>query len=94
MNSIEIEFKPKSTRLILRVIPNPSNGKFTVELMNTDINHQQFVVQIFDMYGKKIYERTESKNSFIVDIASHPLGLYTLQVTSSENSLFKKIILN
>lgn len=93
ISSIEVVFKPKTNGLNISVIPNPSDGRFTVELLDIDLKNQQLGVKIFDMYGKKIYECTETKKSFVIDITNHPFGLYTLQITNNEKSLIKKIIL-
>ncbi len=74
--------------------PNPTTGKFGIQLSSQEIDDKPFNVKIFDLCGRKIFESIETGYHFEIDISSSPKGLYTLQVADSEKNLFKKIVLN
>jgi hypothetical protein len=67
------------------VFPNPTQGKFTVEISSTEIftNAQ---LQITDLTGKVIYERSanilEGKNQFTFEGLNLQLGTYIINLNS------------
>lgn len=92
--TIEIAFTPKSKFAYMKVKPNPGKGMFFVEFASNETESSKLIVKIYDMMGSKIYESTEFKNNFIIDLSNNPIGVYALQITSRTNSINQKIIIN
>lgn len=49
-------------------------------------------VEIFDMQGRKVFEKSEHKNSYQIDFSPYSQGAYLIKVYSKDNYLTKKII--
>ncbi|MCE9540054.1 MAG: T9SS type A sorting domain-containing protein, partial [Bacteroidetes bacterium] len=83
---------------IKNVFPNPSEGKFTVELNKGNIGEKEFDVKIYNIMGQEIYNR---KSTFIdgrEEIQLDPSiasGEYIMRVKESlvDNYLVRKIVL-
>ncbi len=74
----------------IRIFPNPSNGKFTIQLSEVG---SQSSVEIYNMLGEKIASSNSSKGGEIyslplggkgwaLDISSEPAGIYLYRVIS------------
>ncbi|MDP1622359.1 MAG: T9SS type A sorting domain-containing protein [Bacteroidales bacterium] len=75
-----------------KIYPNPTPGKFTLEL-NGDITSAQVHVEIFGVLGERIlskYMQIERKQEF--SLTEKPTGVYVVHVTSGLNSETEKII--
>ncbi|PCH65546.1 MAG: hypothetical protein COC01_09560, partial [Bacteroidetes bacterium] len=79
----------------LDVYPNPNTGEFTVTFKI--IEKQHINLKVFDIKGQVIYE--ENLSGFIgeyqnkIDMSSYAKGIYSLQLSTKENTINKKIIL-
>lgn len=73
------------------LFPNPTTGKFVIE---TGLNNYKNSIEVFDLFGKKIYESILNNIQTDLDISSQPNGLYLVQVTdlSSGSRIIKKIV--
>lgn len=75
--------------------PNPSDGRFNVELDTG--NGEQVQIKIIDPDGAVVYDKRdanpEGKYDFKVDISGHEKGIYILQVIQSNSGLTKRIII-
>jgi hypothetical protein len=71
---------------ILSLVPNPSTGIFSLNLKN--LENQVFVLQVFDMNGRKIIENNLKKISddfkTLIDLSSYSEGVYQLRLISNE----------
>jgi hypothetical protein len=80
----------------LSVYPNPSNGNITVEFK---FNHVEDVfIEIYNTSGKlvkhmKFVDGNSSKNSFDINLAELPKGLYFIHAASENQVQYGKIIL-
>lgn len=75
-----------------KIFPNPTPGKFTLEL-NGDVTAAQVHVEIFGILGERILSKdmqVERKQEF--SLAEKPTGVYVIHVTSGVNSETEKII--
>jgi hypothetical protein len=75
-----------------KIYPNPTPGKFTLEL-NGDFTSSQVHVEIFGVLGDRILSKDmqiERKQEF--SLAEKPTGVYIIHVTSGLNSETEKII--
>jgi hypothetical protein len=75
-----------------KIYPNPTPGKFTLELTG-DITSSQVHVEIFGILGDRILSKdmqVERKQEF--SLVEKPTGVYVIHVTSGLNSETEKII--
>ncbi|MEI6435786.1 MAG: carboxypeptidase regulatory-like domain-containing protein [Bacteroidota bacterium] len=85
-NSIVVE-KPN-----IRVYPNPTNGKFRMELTGNP-QRDNFQVMIFGMRGEMVLSETlsgESGHEF--SLSDKPAGIYFIKVVAGDNVLTSKLI--
>jgi fimbrial isopeptide formation D2 family protein len=75
----------------IKVYPNPSNNVVTISTGNSrNISR----VVLTDMLGKTITDDKAAGNSFTLDVASIPIGMYMLRIESSSGaSAVKKLII-
>ncbi|OFX41281.1 MAG: hypothetical protein A2X08_01710 [Bacteroidetes bacterium GWA2_32_17] len=72
------------------IYPNPSNGKFNIEIDNSLINS----IEIFNIVGQKVYSKYNIKNTKSeVDISNQFNGIYFLNVTTNKTTFTTKVIL-
>lgn len=75
--------------------PNPSDGRFNVELDTG--NDEPVQIKIIDPDGAVVYDKrdqsTRGKYDFNVDISEHDKGIYILQVIQNNKALTKRIII-
>jgi hypothetical protein len=81
---VELNFSDKIT-----FYPVPTSG--IINILGANLYGKQFSVQIIDMSGKLI---TMIYNTSTIDISSMPDGNYFIQLTSSEGTVTKQIVLN
>jgi len=78
----------------LYVYPNPFNSELTVELP-TDVESDAMTVQLLDITGKVVYERSQLVTGEVIYITEElPGGFYFLKWTDEKNQLFatRKVI--
>ncbi|MCX6269459.1 MAG: T9SS type A sorting domain-containing protein [Bacteroidetes bacterium] len=75
-----------------KVYPNPTTGRFTLELSDENLSGQVYVA-LFGTCGEKILEDEmtgESKKEF--SLSGKPTGFYFIRVVNGKNGLTKKIL--
>lgn len=76
----------------LSIHPNPSNGKFRVELENLD--SEDLTIIITNTLGQQVYSISNSGDlSRNIDLSKLEKGIYMLEVNNSIRSIKKKIII-
>ncbi|MDQ3192302.1 MAG: S8 family serine peptidase [Bacteroidota bacterium] len=77
------------------VYPNPSNGRFNLNIKNSQENSVEITVT--DLSGRKVYSRNIPKinSNFTteIDLSDFSTGIYYLQLISGENIFHKKLSL-
>ena len=89
---IENQETGKPNNSFFRIYPNPTPGKFTMEL-NGDVTISQVHVEIFGILGDRILSKEmqiDRKQEF--SLVEKPTGVYVVHVTSGVNSETEKII--
>ena len=71
----------------IMIYPNPSSGTFNLEL--GDI---QYVVEVYEITGRKIYENSMSCKS-VLDLGECRKGLYFLKITGESGGVIEKIVI-
>ena len=72
----------------ISVFPNPAHNEFYV----TGKNIRK--AELFDIGGRKIISRQATNNKIRVDVKNQSNGIYFLRISSSDENLVKKIIIN
>ncbi len=93
-DGVPLGMKQNETALNFSISPNPSNGKFTIEMRNHTNNKLKISVE--NITGKKVFENEYEKNNdfFIqkLDLKIISSGIYFVKVFDGESSIFKKLI--
>jgi len=90
---IEVAFTKPLTENFLSVIPNPSSGKFLVQLNSSDANSFIQNLCIYDILGKQVYSLKENIKTANIDLSSFSKGIYYLKANDIAKSYYKKIII-
>lgn len=102
INGEEVMFGPISancksqvTENTLSAFPNPTNGSFTVEIINHS-DDEDAIIRLFDIQGRLIQERKEvlnnGVNQYIFNIQNLAKSTYTLRVLSDSNYKSLKVV--
>ncbi|MCD4793024.1 MAG: T9SS type A sorting domain-containing protein [Bacteroidales bacterium] len=89
VNIDEIKFK------IINIHPNPTNGKFIVEIDGQLISNNQITgINIIDITGKEILQvQNISQERFEIDLSGFGKGLYFIKINSKDGVYTEKLIL-
>jgi photosystem II stability/assembly factor-like uncharacterized protein len=81
----------KLSEMGVRIFPNPSNGKFTLEIGN---QHKQLEISVLDVSGKQVFKRQFSGSaSQNVDLTHLHKGIYLVRVNMNNKELVSKIVI-
>ncbi len=72
----------------IRVYPNPTSGKFKVDVGN----NPETVIEIYNAIGEMVFK--SDKNISEIDLSEKPKGVYFLQLRTKELKSYKKIIID
>ena len=83
---------------IEKLYPNPTNGKFTIQLTNDNPNEVKYEIEVFNMGGQLVLTKSSasfSKGKEEIDLlfTSMADGLYIVRVKQGENMKTAKVIL-
>lgn len=86
---------PTADRNIV-VYPNPSNGAFTLAIINGQAN--DLMISVMTMTGQIIHNEIlkggDSEMKTAIDLSALPKGTYILRVSSDLEEIYRNIILN
>jgi len=87
-NSVNIEENKISD---INIFPNPTNGFLNI---NLNLNHNEYILNVCNIYGIVIFFEKISENS-VIDLTKFPPGIYFLYLKSDQSVVYgKKIIIN
>jgi len=78
----------------LNVLPNPSNGKFIVEL--SSLNSDEYLFEIRNILGQLVYAETlngNEVNDLNIDLSENDKGVYLLTISNSEGKRTEKLVI-
>ena len=87
--AVVIGLEEENNEQMIHVYPNPSSGKFKVELPN--LSHAK--LSLFDLSGKVVFEKELDKNQTDIDLETQQKGIYILKISSKDFTISRKIIL-
>jgi len=85
-----IPVTPSSSSLY-SLFPNPNNGEFSL-ITNRKAVMENAVVEIYNLLGTRIYNRTIQDSTINITISDQPSGVYFLTVTANHSKQTIKII--
>ena len=71
------------------LFPNPTNGKCEIKM----VNGNPLTIEVYNMFGKKVHEMNNWKNSSTIDLSLLTSGIYFLQIKTTNGNSTKKIVL-
>jgi hypothetical protein len=80
---------PSDQKKYFTVFPNPSNGKFSIELPW----EENVTANIYNSEGKMVFESSFKKRQFEIDLSNEPSGIYFLSLngeTKTESHILLK----
>ncbi len=80
---------------VLEVYPNPSNGQIKIEVLH--VGSAQLQLQLIDMQGKKVYERSEKmvdEWNTSLNLQHFPKGIYSLKMILGNEVQTRKIVID
>ncbi len=69
------------------VVPNPSNGQFTIETNNQELNGEVVNIRLFDYTGKTLWaddRRLSANGTADVNVGEVPTGVYLIEVSNNK----------
>ncbi len=73
----------------VRIYPNPTKNKIFVE-----IEENSGVISIFDLQGKKVFEKNINKSKSVFSLEELKRGIFNIKIKTKENTYNKKLIKN
>ena len=74
----------------IKIYPNPTTGIFTIELEN--LINNSLLVEVYDIMGKKVVNKTVLENKMVINIANFPKGIYLVRVINNNKTFTQKIV--
>ena len=74
----------------VRVFPNPTNGIVRIQTEGQPV----LEVQIFDLFGKMLFQQSMGEDVFSVDLSGYATGTYLLRFTTREGVETVKVVRN
>jgi len=77
------------------IYPNPSNGVFTINLKNGNI--QNYRISVLNQLGMKVYSDKIIKLNnrlYQIDLSNYAKGIYFINISGNQINVMKKIVIN
>ena len=76
----------------ISIYPNPNMGEFDLTIDNPKID--QVLVTIFDVYGRMVYSNSLVNKVNRIELNGVSAGMYSVKISSKDQTLTKKIVVN
>ena len=77
---------------LVSIYPNPNNGEFKIEVKDKSLGNIK--LEVYDVYGKRVFF-DEIKNSMnTISLEGIAKGIYTVKLSTENEHLIKRIIVN
>lgn len=88
VNPLSVEFKNNDNLNSIKIFPNPTTGKLTI---NTEKFEKLDLIEIYDISGQKILNKPLFNKVESIDIENFKAGFYSIIIYSNEKKYFSKI---
>jgi len=90
---VELSFIPDEDTFDFIIFPNPSNGLYKVDIVNSRPITDDFNIEIFGSLGVIAEKFRTKETTFEIDISNLQKGIYFIKISTEKDSQIKKIIL-
>jgi photosystem II stability/assembly factor-like uncharacterized protein len=78
----------------LSVFPNPSFGKFVINIDDSELSVKDIYLEIYNVLGEKIYLfNLKQQTSKEIDLSGAPKGIYFIKINEAKKSCLEKIVI-
>ena len=78
--NFESTLESESTKNQIKIYPNPSTGMYNFEISNRSITNENYLIEVVDLSGRKIFTTTDSRQKITFDLADQQSGIYLVKV--------------
>jgi hypothetical protein len=89
----QLALLPKAEVKQLQISPNPSTGRFQLDLPIEDETAQQGVIEVFNLAGQKVLSQKVDGYGTSLDLSNQANGLYFVRVFAGNQSFTERILL-
>jgi hypothetical protein len=75
----------------VKVVPNPNNGRFAVQLTNFD---NMVEISLYNVLGKKVFHSATNLPVYDIDLPEIGKGIYFIKARSGNEQVTKKMVVN
>ena len=94
LGEISVNIDEKAFNGTLSIYPNPSNGIFTLDLIN--VNDGKYSIKVDNLLGEQVYTELRTvynTSSETLDLSNLSKGVYMINLTNNDTSISRKIII-
>jgi hypothetical protein len=94
VETIQVDELPgkRQTELFFKVYPNPTTGRFALELTSTETN-DNVIVEVYSSMGKRVFQDILlGAMQYEFDLSSMPRGIYFIRVLKGDKMGIEKVI--
>lgn len=81
-----------NNNLNLKISPNPTYGKFTIQISDSKILNNKYQISISNIQGEIIYKSEIVNPNSQIDLSDQPSGLYIVSVKTGEKVYHQKLV--
>lgn len=75
--------------------PNPANDVININVFEQENTQTNYVIEIYDMLGKKVYNQTHPNKTITIDVKHYQNGVYLINIISNNQLIYiDKLIIN
>ena len=75
------------------ISPNPATTKLNIKLNRSLMNEQQLELSVYDVLGKKVFQRTDlSALETSIDVSKWNRGIYLVRISSKDSTYTKRFV--
>ena len=76
------------------IYPNPTNGKFKIELKSPQLKNNKCEIKIYNVLGVKVFQSSSLNGQTLneIDLSASPKGIYFVQIYNGEKNYSEKIV--
>lgn len=98
ISTIEDEPEAKEINNQINISPNPATGKFTIQLATANwqlASSQKSAasIEIYNTLGEVVYQSLILNPNSLIDLSSHPKGIYFIKIQSGDNRYTEKVVM-
>ncbi len=94
VNVILSGISENKTEINIKTYPNPSNGKFMLEISSGKTVYIEVINELGQILQKEFINECSIRNTKPIDLSSHKAGIYFIKVTSGTDTVEKKILIH